>query len=68
MLSTLQMRTMKIKETRQAYTAQLEVLRNRQRKLLKAREENDAQFKYSSQEEVWNGGSGGSARIVGGIS
>ena len=52
------MRTMKIKETRQAYTAQLEVLRNRQRKLLKAREENDAQFKYSSQEEVWNGGSG----------
>lgn len=54
----LKMRTMKIKETRQAYTAQLEVLRNRQRKLLKAREENDAQFKYSSQEEVWNGGSG----------
>ncbi len=52
------MRTMKIKEARQAYTAQLEVLRNRQRKLLKAREENDAQFKYSSQEEVWNGGSG----------
>ena len=54
----LKMRTMKIKEARQAYTAQLEVLRNRQRKLLKAREENDAQFKYSSQEEVWNGGSG----------
>lgn len=54
----LEMRTMKIKEARQAYTAQLEVLRNRQRKLLKAREENDAQFKYSSQEEVWNGGSG----------
>lgn len=52
------MRTMKIKEARQAYTAQLEVLRNRQRKLLKAREENDAQLKYSSQEEVWNGGSG----------
>lgn len=52
------MGTMKIKEARQAYTAQLEVLRNRQRKLLKAKEENDAQFKYSSRGEAWNGGSG----------
>lgn len=52
------MATMKIREARQAYTAQLEVLRNRQRKLLKEKEENDTKLKYSSGEEAWNGGSG----------
>lgn len=52
------MATMKIREARQAYTAQLEVLRDRQRKLLKEKEENDTRLKYSSGEEAWNGGSG----------
>lgn len=52
------MGTMKIKEARQAYTAQLDVLRKRQRKLLKEKEENDARMRYGSQGEAWNGGSG----------
>ena len=52
------MGTMTIKEARKAYTAQLDVLRNRQRKLLKEQEENDRKFQYSSKEEAWNGGSG----------
>lgn len=49
---------MKIKEARQAYTAQLDVLRDRQRKLLKEKEENDRRLMYGTQDEVWNGGSG----------
>lgn len=52
------MATMKIKEARRAYTAQLEVLRNRQRKLLKEQEEHNRKFQYGSPEEAWNGGSG----------
>jgi hypothetical protein len=52
------MGTMKIKEARQAYTAQLDVLRNRQRKLLKEKEKNDMHLKYSTQDAAWNGGSG----------
>lgn len=35
---------MKIKEARQAYTAQLDILRNRQRELLKQKEENDGKL------------------------
>lgn len=38
---------MKIKEARQAYTAQLDILRNRQKELLKKKEENDARLKDS---------------------
>lgn len=38
---------MKIKEARQAYTAQLDILRNRQKELLKKKEENDARLKCS---------------------
>lgn len=38
---------MKIKEARQAYTAQLDILRNRQKELLKKKEENDARLKES---------------------
>ena len=53
------MGTMKIKEARQAYTAQLDVLRNRQRKLLKEKEKNDMHLKYSTQDAAWNGGLGG---------
>lgn len=52
------MATMKIKEARQAYTAQLEVLRNRQKKLLKEKEENDTKLRYHAGGEAWNGGSG----------
>lgn len=52
------MATMKIREARQAYTAQLEVLRSRQRKLLKEKEENDTKLKYGTGEEAWTGGSG----------
>lgn len=52
------MGTMKIKEARQAYTAQLDVLRDRQRKLLKEKEENDRNLAYGRREETWNGGSG----------
>lgn len=36
---------MKIKEARQAYTAQLDILRNRQRELIKKRDENEAKLK-----------------------
>ena len=57
------MGTMTIKEARKAYTAQLDVLRNRQRKLLKEQEENDRKFQYSSKEEAWNGDSGVKYRV-----
>lgn len=36
---------MKIKEARQAYTAQLDILRNRQKELIKKRDENEAKLK-----------------------
>ena len=49
---------MTIKEARQAYTAQLDVLRDRQRKLLKEREENERNLQYGKQDTAWNGGSG----------
>ncbi len=52
------MATMKIREARQAYTSQLEVLRDRQKKLLKEKEENETKFKYSIGGEALNGGAG----------
>lgn len=49
---------MTIREARQAYTAQLDVLRDRQRKLLKEKEENERNLQYGKQDTAWNGGSG----------
>ena len=49
---------MKIKEARQAYTAQLDILRNRQRELLKKREENDAKLKDSGMSTTVSGDGG----------
>ena len=43
---------MKIKEARQAYTAQLDILRNRQKELLKKKEENDALLAASEKNKM----------------
>lgn len=51
---------MKIKEARQAYTAQLDILRNRQRELLKEKKEHDARFPG----QTGNGALGGDAGVV----
>ncbi len=52
------MGVMTIKEAKQAYTAQLETLQSRQRKLLKEKEENENKQRYGVQDAAWNGGSG----------
>ena len=49
---------MKIREARQAYTAQLDILRNRQRELLKKKEENDARLKDSGMNTTVSGDGG----------
>lgn len=49
---------MKIKEARQAYTAQLDILRNRQRELMKKRDENNAKLAENEKNTAASGDGG----------